>query len=51
MLVNRIDRRILKEQLQQETFKRKTISFYKYFDIADPVFFRNEIFRQWSEFN
>jgi UPF0176 protein len=51
MLVNRVDRRILKEQLQQETFKRKTISFYKYFDIADPVFFRNEIFRQWSEFN
>lgn len=51
MLANRIDKRILKEQLHQETFKRKTISFYKYLDIPQPVEFRNMLFRQWNEWN
>ncbi|HRZ97172.1 MAG TPA: rhodanese-related sulfurtransferase [Paludibacter sp.] len=49
MLENRIDRRILKEQLQQETFKRRTISFYKYFNIENPQEFRNDLYRNWSE--
>ena len=51
MLANRVDRRILKEQLHKETFKRKTISFYKYFDIENPLEFRNELFLRWSEWN
>lgn len=51
MLANRVDRRILKEQLQKETFKRKTISFYKYFEIENPLEFRNELFLRWSEWN
>ncbi len=49
MLENRIDRRILKERLQQETFKRRTISFYKYFEIENPPEFRNDLYRAWSE--
>jgi UPF0176 protein len=51
MLANKTDRRILKENLYKETFKRRTISFYKYFDIDNPQAFRDELFRQWSEFN
>lgn len=49
MLANKTDRRILKEQLQKEEFNRKTISFYKYFDILNPQQFRDELFIQWSE--
>ena len=49
MLENRIDRRILKEQLQKETFKRRTISFYKYFNIENPQEFRNDLYRNRSE--
>jgi len=51
MLVNKIDKRILKEQLQQETFKRRTLSFYKYFEIEDPQTFRDMLFAKWSELN
>ena len=51
MLTNKIDRKTLKEQLQNETFKRRTISFYKYFDIENPQEFRDAIFRKWTEFN
>ena len=51
MLQNRIDRRILKEQLQKETFKRRTISFYKYFEIENPQEFRDTIYKKWTELN
>ena len=45
MLENRIDKRILKERLYNETFKRKTLSFYKYFNIENPLEFRNDLYR------
>lgn len=48
-LENKIDRKILKQQLHNESFKRKTISFYRYFEIAQPVEFRNELYASWSE--
>ena len=51
MLVNKIDRRILKENLQKETFKRRTISFYKYFEIENPQQFRDDIYRSWNLHN
>jgi len=51
MLENRIDKKILKEKLYQEAFKRSTISFYKYFPIQHPQEFRNELYRVWSEMN
>lgn len=51
MLANRIDRKILKENLHKETFKRRTISFYKYFEIAQPTEFRDTLYQCWSELN
>jgi UPF0176 protein len=51
MLENRIDKKILKEKLYQEAFKRSTISFYKYFPIQHPQEFRNELYRVWSGMN
>lgn len=51
MLVNKIDRRILKEQLANEPFKRRTISFYKYFEITDPQAFRDALFVEWTALN
>jgi len=51
MLENRIDKKILKEKLYQEVFKRSTISFYKYFPIQHPQEFRNELYRVWSVMN
>jgi UPF0176 protein len=51
ILANRIDRRILKELLHKETFKRKTISFYKYFEIEHPQEFRDMLYLKWAELN
>lgn len=51
MLANRIDKKILKEKLQLETFVRRTISFYKYFNIDNPQSFRDELYIKWSELN
>lgn len=49
LLVNRIDKRILKEKLKQEGFARKTISFYRYVNIANPLELRDSLFKTWSE--
>ncbi len=43
-LHNRIDKRILKARLKNITQQRKTLSFYKYYSIADPQTFRNELY-------
>lgn len=51
MLENRIDKRILKENLHKESFKRQTISFYKYFEINNPTEFRNQLYEQWFALN
>ncbi|MDD3078244.1 MAG: rhodanese-related sulfurtransferase [Paludibacter sp.] len=51
LLVNKTDRKILKQQLQKETFKRRTISFYKYFEIENPQEFRDNLFIKWAELN
>ena len=51
MLENRIDKRILKENLHKESFKRQTISFYKYFEINNPSEFRNQLYEQWFALN
>ncbi len=44
-LYNRIDGRILKEKMRATTEKRTTVSFYRYHQIADPVAFRNELYK------
>lgn len=43
-LYNRVDRRILREKLSTEPQNRKTISFYRYYHIADPADFRNQLY-------
>ncbi len=44
ILHNRISHKELRERLMQETEKRITISFYKYFKITDPVSYRDELY-------
>ncbi len=51
MLENRVNKEILKQRLHNETFRRKTLSFYRYVTIENPVGFRDDLFRQWSELN
>lgn len=51
LLVNRIDKKVLKERLKNEGIKRKTVSFYRYVTIPNPLSLRDELFKRWSEFN
>jgi len=51
MLENRVNKQILKQRLAAETFKRKTLSFYRYVPIENPSEFRDELFLKWSELN
>ncbi|MBK8951508.1 MAG: rhodanese-related sulfurtransferase [Chitinophagaceae bacterium] len=48
-LHNRISRRELKERIQNDPTPRTTISFYCYFKIAEPVTFRNKMYKDLSE--
>lgn len=47
-LYNRVDSRLLKEQLHQNPQDRVTISFYKYHHIQELEHFRNNLYRQWD---
>lgn len=51
LLVNRINREVLRERLRAETFKRITISFYRYVRVNDPDEMRDRLFRDWQELN
>ncbi|WP_346860876.1 rhodanese-related sulfurtransferase [uncultured Draconibacterium sp.] len=46
-LYNRINKEDLKQRLAEESFQRKTISFYKYHILDDPQKFRDDLFRDW----
>ncbi len=46
VLHNQVSHKELRELLMQETEKRITISFYKYFHITDPKAYRDELFIQ-----
>ncbi len=46
-LHNRINKEELKKRLMEETFSRKTISFYKYHYLENPQEFRDSIYRDW----
>ena len=48
-LYNKIDKKVLKERLYAETFERTTLSFYRYAKIENPTDFRNDLYRQWNE--
>ena len=44
VLHNRINNEELKQRMLAETEPRTTVSFYKYFHIADPKAFRDALF-------
>lgn len=46
-LYNKINKEELKKRLAEESFQRKTISFYRYFYLENPQEFRDSIFRDW----
>lgn len=49
VLHNRISNEELKARMLAETEPRKTVSFYHYFDIANPQEFRDELYKQFYE--
>ncbi len=51
LLVNKINKNVLKQLLKEENLKRKTISFYKYVYIPNPIDLRNELFKILTDLN
>lgn len=51
LLINRIDKNILKQRLKDEQIRRKTISFYRYVNIENPRQLRDQLYLQWSEWS
>ena len=49
VLHNRVSQAELKKLLYAETEHRTTISFYKYFPIAEPMQFRDELYKALNE--
>jgi UPF0176 protein len=50
-LYNRINKEVLKQLIQEETFERKTFSFYRYVIIGDPQAYRDRLFEEWDKLN
>ena len=48
ILHNRVSQKELKEQLYADDRPRTTISFYKYFSIADPQAFRDDLYKAFA---
>ena len=48
-LYNRVNKELLKEQLEQEGIERTTLSFYQYAHIANPKLFRDHFYLILSE--
>lgn len=46
-----LSRKELLKRLHEESFKRVTLSFYRYVIIEDPLALRDELFKQWSALN
>jgi UPF0176 protein len=47
-LHNKVDKKLLKEQLHAAPQERLTLSFYKYHHIPDPKSFRDKLYKNWS---
>ena len=47
-LHNRVDKKLLRQRLMAEPFKRITISFYRYVIIDNPEQMRDDLFREWE---
>jgi len=50
IIQNKINRNELRERLMQETFRRITISFYRYVILENPEATRDELFLAWTEY-
>lgn len=50
-LHNRINRDLLKSRLLEEKVSRRTLSFYRYFMLEDPVGFRDTLYQDWFHLN
>ncbi len=37
------------KRLAQEDFRRMTLSFYRYVEIQDPVAFRDQLYKEWTD--
>lgn len=48
-LVNKINRDVLKQRLQQDDTPRTTLSFYQYANIENPPHFRNQLYAAWEQ--
>ena len=48
-LWNKYDKKLLKEKLKEEPFKRTTVSFYRYVILDNPDELRNELYRQFDD--
>jgi len=48
-LQNRLNKEEALTKLAAEDFSRKTISFYRYVKIDDPIMLRNELFAKWDD--
>ncbi len=49
-LYNRVNRDVLREQIAQSKEPRTTLSFYKYYHIKNPNFFRDYLYYNWSDY-
>ncbi|TVQ44705.1 MAG: rhodanese-related sulfurtransferase [Saprospirales bacterium] len=45
-LINRVNRDVLKKNIEEDKTPRKTLSFYQYFKIDNPYDLRDELFRK-----
>ncbi|WP_066627729.1 oxygen-dependent tRNA uridine(34) hydroxylase TrhO [Labilibacter marinus] len=48
-LINRLSPEELQRKLDNETFTRKTVSFYRYVMVENPGELRNQLFKAWKE--
>ncbi len=51
VLHNRVSQAELKKKLYEETARRTTISFYRYFPISDPSLFRDDMYIALNQLN
>lgn len=51
ILHNRLSKEDLKKRLEEETFERTTISFYRYIIIEDTLEFRDSLYKDFEDLN
>lgn len=49
-LYNTVDKKVLREQIAHQAEPRRTVSFYTYFPIRNPSFFRDYLYLHWDQF-